>query len=115
MATKQELEIRVTELEAQLASEKVSADSRVAELELDLSKTLEREKSIAEHADSLSAMLRILQSTRPDPFPLTAGSSVVLNGMKYDIIHQCQLHEVIHLWRQQQVQDTELTLVVVKA
>ena len=114
MATKQELEIRVTELEAQLASEKVSADSRVAELELDLSKTLEREKSIAEHADSLSAMLRILQSTR-HPFPLTTGSSVVLNGMKYDIIHQCQLYEVIHLWRQQQVQDTELTLVVVKA
>lgn len=135
MATKQELEARIAELEASLAANATPVDQRVAELELNMAQALEREKSVAEHANSLQdeneglqaensslenqistlqAQLRILSDARVVPITLPT-EAVVLGGVKHDIVEQGRMLDLVDQWRKRFIQDDDLVLVVKKA
>lgn len=130
MATKQELEAQIAELQKQLADqtpadvlslkeELAGRTARALSLEAERDalrgQISERDSQIdllENQLGSLQAKLRVIGDKSPAPI---SGDSVVLAGQKYDIIMRERVDDFIHLWRKRYVQDDDLVLIVKKS
>jgi hypothetical protein len=116
MATKQELEAKVAELEAKLASVAEGASltipSRLSQEEIDA--------FIAKVKDEHEAQLRNVRAERDDLVSMlkevsARGEGVVLDGVPHVIIQRERMLDLVDAWRKRFVDDDALVLVVKKA
>lgn len=129
MATKQELELKVTELQNKIdemtsslntnQSMIVSSDNEKKLLQ-DIEKHAEIEKQLMNKNDELSLLVSSLMKevevlkSRPSQNNSLTGNTVVLDGEYWDIIDRDRMWESVVKWKKRYIDDNDTCLIVRK-
>ena len=125
MATKQELEVRVTELETLLAAsvpvEPPEVDELVSKLKEDLAAlSSERDTTRAENnllrteIETARRELAVARDFRSAPSAAPSKDCVVLDGQTHDIIYKGTVKDANDAWRRRYLEDNQTVLVIAK-